>query len=39
MPVPKRNIDAYRRIARKAGKVRREHGAREHRNVADDADG
>jgi uncharacterized protein YbaA (DUF1428 family) len=27
VPVPKRKIDAYRRIARKAGKVWREHGA------------
>jgi uncharacterized protein YbaA (DUF1428 family) len=27
LPVPKRNIDAYRRMARKAGKVWREHGA------------
>src|ERR687894_2409724 len=37
MPVPKRNIDAYRRIARKAGKIWREHGALEFREcVADD---
>ena len=37
VPVPKRNIDAYRRIARKAGKVWREHGALEYREcVADD---
>ena len=35
--VPKRNVDAYRRIARKAGKVWREHGALEyHECVADD---
>lgn len=27
IPVPKKNIDAYRRIARKAGKIWREHGA------------
>ena len=27
IPVPKKNIAAYRRIARKAGKVWREHGA------------
>jgi uncharacterized protein YbaA (DUF1428 family) len=37
LPVPKRNIDAYRRMARKAGKVWREHGALEYREcVADD---
>jgi uncharacterized protein YbaA (DUF1428 family) len=37
LPVPKRNIDAYRRIARKAGKIWREHGALEYREcVADD---
>ena len=27
IPVPKKNIDAYRRMARKAGKIWREHGA------------
>jgi uncharacterized protein YbaA (DUF1428 family) len=27
VPVPKRNVAAYRRMARKAGKVWREHGA------------
>jgi uncharacterized protein YbaA (DUF1428 family) len=27
LPVPKRNLAAYRRMARKAGKVWREHGA------------
>jgi uncharacterized protein YbaA (DUF1428 family) len=37
LPVPKRNLDAYRRQARKAGKVWREHGALEYREcVADD---
>src|SRR5438874_5601669 len=37
LPVPKRQIDAYRRMARKAGKVWREHGALEYREcVADD---
>ena len=37
LPLPKRNIDAYRRIARKAGKIWREHGALEYREcVADD---
>jgi uncharacterized protein YbaA (DUF1428 family) len=37
LPVPKRNLDAYRRIARKAGKIWREHGALEYREcIADD---
>jgi uncharacterized protein YbaA (DUF1428 family) len=37
IPVPKRNLDAYRRIARKAGKVWRDHGALEYREcVAED---
>ena len=27
LPVPKKNIQAYRRMAQKAGKVWREHGA------------
>ena len=37
LPVPKRNLDAYRRMARTAGKVWREHGALEYREcVADD---
>jgi uncharacterized protein YbaA (DUF1428 family) len=31
LPIPKRNIDEYRRIARKAGKIWREHGALEYR--------
>jgi uncharacterized protein YbaA (DUF1428 family) len=31
LPLPKRNLDAYRRMARKAGKVWREHGALEYR--------
>jgi uncharacterized protein YbaA (DUF1428 family) len=36
-PVPKRNVDAYRRGARKAGKIWREHGALEYREcVAED---
>ena len=29
LPVPKKNVDAYRRMARKAGKIWREHGALE----------
>ena len=37
LPLPKRNIDAYRRQARKAGKIWIEHGALEFREfVADD---
>ena len=37
LPVPKSKLDAYRRIARKAGKIWREHGALEYREcVADD---
>jgi uncharacterized protein YbaA (DUF1428 family) len=37
LPVPKRNLDAYRRQSRKAGKIWREHGALEYREcVAED---
>ncbi len=37
IPLPKKNIAAYRRIARKAGKIWREHGALEYREcIADD---
>jgi uncharacterized protein YbaA (DUF1428 family) len=37
LPVPKRNLDAYRRLARKSGKIWREHGALEYREwVAED---
>jgi uncharacterized protein YbaA (DUF1428 family) len=37
VPVPKRNLQTYRRIARKAGKVWRDHGALEYVEcVADD---
>lgn len=39
LPVAKRNLDAYRRIARKAGRIWREHGALEFREcVGDDLD-
>jgi uncharacterized protein YbaA (DUF1428 family) len=31
LPIPKRNAAAYRRMARKAGKIWREHGALEYR--------
>lgn len=37
LPVPKRNVDTYRRMARRAGKVWKEHGALEYREcVAED---
>jgi uncharacterized protein YbaA (DUF1428 family) len=36
VPVPKKHIDAYRRMARKAGKIWREHGALEFRECVDD---
>jgi uncharacterized protein YbaA (DUF1428 family) len=37
VPVPKKNLPAYRRMAQKCGKVWREHGALEFReSVADD---
>ncbi|HSE79578.1 MAG TPA: DUF1428 domain-containing protein [Alphaproteobacteria bacterium] len=37
VPVPKKNLPAYRRMAQKAGKVWREHGALEVREcIADD---
>jgi uncharacterized protein YbaA (DUF1428 family) len=37
VPVPKKNVAAYRRIAQKAGKIWREHGALAYREcVADD---
>ena len=37
LPVPKKKVDAYKRMARKAGKVWREHGALEFKEcIADD---
>ncbi|MGE3146701.1 MAG: DUF1428 domain-containing protein, partial [Pseudorhodoplanes sp.] len=37
VPVPKKSVDAYRKMAQKAGKVWREHGALEYMEcVADD---
>jgi len=37
LPVPKKNLAAYRRMARKAGKVWMDHGALEYReSVAED---
>lgn len=36
LPIPTKNIDAYRRIAQKAGKIWREHGALEYRECVGD---
>ena len=36
LPVPKKNLEAYRRMAQKAGRVWREHGAIEFRECAGD---
>jgi uncharacterized protein YbaA (DUF1428 family) len=36
VPVPRKKLDAYRRMARKAGKIWREHGALEFRECAAD---
>ena len=36
LPVPKKSLQAYRRIAQKAGRVWREHGALEYRECAGD---
>ena len=37
LPVPKKNLDAYKRLARKAGKIWKEYGALEYIEcVADD---
>lgn len=37
LPVPRKNLEAYRRMARTAGKVWREHGALDYKEcVADD---
>lgn len=37
VPVPKKNVAAYRSMSRKAGKVWREHGALDYREcIADD---
>jgi uncharacterized protein YbaA (DUF1428 family) len=36
LPVPKKNLQAYRRIAHKAGKIWREHGALEFRECVGD---
>lgn len=36
LPVPKKNLEAYRKMAQKAGKIWREHGALEYRECAGD---
>ena len=36
LPVPKRNVEAYRRMAQQAGKIWREHGALEYIECAGD---
>ncbi len=37
VPVPKKKLDTYRKLARKAGKIWREHGALDYREwIADD---
>lgn len=36
LPIPKKNLPAYRRMARKAGAIWREHGALEFRECAGD---
>ena len=36
IPIPRKNLPAYRRMARKAGKIWREHGALEYRECVGD---
>ena len=36
LPVPKKNVPAYRRMAKKAGKIWKEHGALEFRECMGD---
>jgi uncharacterized protein YbaA (DUF1428 family) len=36
LPVPKKNLQAYRRIAQKAGKIWRDHGALDYKECAGD---
>ncbi|HVR37214.1 MAG TPA: DUF1428 domain-containing protein [Methylomirabilota bacterium] len=36
LPVPKKNLQTYRRMAQKAGKIWKEHGALEYRECAGD---
>ena len=36
LPIPKRHVQTYRRIAQRAGKLWREHGALEYRECVGD---
>ena len=36
LPVPKKNLDAYRRMAQKAGRIWREHGALDYKECVGD---
>jgi len=36
LPLPKKNLQAYRRLAQKAGRIWREHGALEYRECVGD---
>jgi uncharacterized protein YbaA (DUF1428 family) len=36
LPVPKKNLDAYRRMSRRAGRIWKKHGALEYRECAGD---
>jgi uncharacterized protein YbaA (DUF1428 family) len=36
LPVPKKNLDAYRKLARKAGKIWKEYGALEYIECVED---
>ena len=36
LPIPKRNLAAYRRMAQKAGKIWREHGALDYKECVGD---
>ncbi len=36
LPIPKKNLQTYRRMAKKAGKIWREHGALEYRECVGD---
>ena len=36
LPVPRRHLDTYRRVARRAGRVWRDHGALEYRECVGD---
>ena len=36
LPVPKKHIEAYRRLAKKAGKIWREHGALDYKECVGD---